>query len=114
MAKWYGAIGYAVPTETKSGVWEDVITERNYFGDILRNSRRTQSADKLNDDISLNHQISVVADPFALNSIQLMRYVTIMGARWTITDIEIQQPRLILNIGGVYNGPEPTGTSGTS
>lgn len=113
MAKWYGAIGYAVPTETMSGVWEDVITERKYYGDILRNSRRTQSADKLNDDISLNHQISVVADPFALSSIQHMRYVTIMGARWTITDIEIQQPRLILTIGGVYNGPEPTGTAGT-
>lgn len=113
MAKWYGAIGYAVPTEVRPGVWEDVITERNYFGDILKNRRRTEPADKLNDDISLNHQISIVADPFALNSIQLMRYVTIMGAKWTITELEIQQPRLILTIGGVYNGPEPSGASDT-
>lgn len=111
MAKWYGAIGYAVPTVIRPGVTEDVITEHMYYGDILKNNRRIQTTDQLNDNITLSHEISVVADPFAMSSIQYMRYVEIFGVAWEITNIEIQHPRLILSVGGVYNGKKPARTS---
>lgn len=107
MAKFYGAIGYAVTSETAPGVWTEGITERNYSGDVIRNTRRWQSSDKLNDDLVLNNLISIIADPFATQTFHAMRYIKWMGASWKITNVEVQRPRLILTIGGIYNGPTP-------
>ena len=104
MAKFYGAIGYTVTEETKPGVWMDKITERMYFGDLVRNTRRLQSSDKLNDDINVANEISIIADPFANENFHSMKYVEFMGAKWKITNVEVQYPRLILTVGGVYNG----------
>ena len=113
MTKFYGPIGYAVPTETRPGVWKDQIEERNYYGDIKRNSSRwTASPDSTNDDLNVNAQVSIVADPFAYNNFHSMKYIRFMGANWKITNVEPQDPRLILTIGGVYNGP--TKKSGTA
>lgn len=104
MAKFYGSVGYADTVETAPGVWEEGITERMYFGDLIRNTRRLQSSDTLNDDINVANEISIVADPFANQNFHKMRYVSFMGSRWKITNVEVQYPRLILTIGGVYNG----------
>lgn len=104
MAKFYGVIGYAVNEETSPGVWKEQITEREYFGDLIRNTRRLQSADQLNDNINVANEISIVADPFANENFHTMRYVKFMGAKWKITNVEVQYPRLILTVGGVYNG----------
>lgn len=104
MAKFYGAIGYAETLEISPGVWTEQITERNYYGELVRNVRRLQSADKLNDDINVSNEISIVADPFANQNFHSMRYVDFMGAKWKISNIEVQFPRLILTTGGVYNG----------
>lgn len=112
MAKWYGIIGYVVPTETKPGVWRNEITERNYFGDILNFNHRTQTADKLQDDFVIQNRLSIVADPFALESFRYIRYVSYMGANWEVTSAEVQYPRLILSIGGIYNGTDSGRTSG--
>lgn len=113
MAKFYGPIGYAIPTETRPGVWKDKIEEHNYYGDVIRNnSRWTSSSESTNDDLTLSSQISIVADPFANNNCHSMKYVRFMGANWKITGIEPRYPRLILTIGGVYNGPtEHSGTT---
>ena len=104
MAKWYGVIGYAETVETKPGIWEEQITERDYYGDLFRNSRRLQSTDKVNDDINISNQLSIVADPYAINNFYSMRYAEFSGAKWKITDVEVQCPRLILTLGGVWNG----------
>lgn len=104
MAKFYGSVGYADTVETAPGVWEEGITERMYFGDLTRNTRRLQSSDTLNDDINVANEISIVADPFANKNFHKMRYVSFMGSKWKITNVEVQYPRLILTIGGVYNG----------
>lgn len=104
MAKFFGAIGYFVTKETSPGVWEEDITERSYYGDLVRNVRKTQSSDGLNDDINVANEISIVADPFANENFHSMRYVHFMGAKWKIMSVEVQYPRLILTIGGVYNG----------
>lgn len=105
MAKFFGEIGYVESTETKPGVWTEGVTERNYFGDVIRNTRRWQTGENLNDDLLLNNTIGIVADPFANENIHTMRYVKWMGVAWKITNVEIQRPRLILTLGGVYNGP---------
>lgn len=106
MAKFYGAIGYAVTKETKPGVWMEKITERMYYGDLTRNTRKLQSTDQLNDNINVANEISIVADPFANENFHSMKYVEFMGAKWKITSVEVQYPRLILTVGGVYNGEQ--------
>lgn len=103
MAKWFGVIGYAETVEMKPGVWKEQITERQYYGDMTRNTRRLQSTDQLNDNISISNELSIVADPFANENFHSMRYVEYMGAKWKISDVEVQYPRLRLTIGGVYN-----------
>lgn len=104
MAKFYGSIGYAETSETSPGVWTEVITERNYYGDVVRNSKRWQSGENLNDNLVISNEISVIADPFAYENFHTMRYIKWMGASWKILKIDVQRPRLLLTIGGVYNG----------
>ena len=104
MAKFYGVIGYAETSETSPGVWTEGVTERNYSGDVIKNSSRWQRGESLNDDLVVNHQISILADPFAYENFYAMRYIRWMGACWKITNVDVQRPRLILTIGGVYNG----------
>lgn len=104
MAKWYGEIGYAITKETAPGVYKDTIETRNYYGDLTRNTRRLQSAGKVNDDINISNEISIIADQFAYYNFHAMRYLEFMGAKWKITNVEVQHPRLILSIGGLYNG----------
>lgn len=103
MAKFYGVIGYVKTVETKPGIWSEEVTERNYYGELVRNTRRLQTVDKVNDDVNISNEISIVADPFANENFHSMRYVEFMGAKWKITNVEVLYPRLILTIGGVYN-----------
>lgn len=103
MAKFYGAIGFASQQETAPGVWVEEIVERNYYGDLIRNSRRLQSSDKVNDDITISNQVSILADPYARENFHTMRYAAYMGTKWKITSVDVQYPRLILELGGVYN-----------
>ena len=103
MAKFYGVIGFAETVETVPGVWEEQITERDYFGDVIRNSRRLESSGHLNDDINIANEISIVADPFVNQNFHAIRYIEFMGTKWKISNVTVQYPRLILTIGGVYN-----------
>ena len=104
MAKFYGAIGYAIPAETKPGVWKDQITEKSYRGDFVLNQQRWQQSEKVNDDLNLDNSISVVADVFAYSNLGFMRYVVMGGKKWKITSLAINRPRIVLQIGGLYNG----------
>ena len=108
MAKFYGVIGYAVTKETAPGVWTEEIAEQSYYGDLTRNMRRLQDSGDLNDDITVANEISIVADPYANANFHSMRYVAFMGAKWKISKVEVQYPRLILTLGGVYNGKQAT------
>ena len=105
MAKFYGIIGFAETVETSPGVYTEQIVERSYFGDVIRNTRRLQTTDQLNDNINVSNEISIVADPFANEHFHTMSYIEYMGAKWKITNIDgSRYPRLILTVGGVYNG----------
>ncbi len=103
MAKFHGAIGYAVTEETKPGVLSERNVVRCYDGDFLKNSRRLQTADGVNDNINIANEVSIVADPYAYSNFHSMRYIEYMGAKWKIKSVEVAYPRLILTIGDVYN-----------
>jgi hypothetical protein len=105
-------VGYATSQETAPGVWTNQITERNYFGDVIRDTRRLEpSGEKLNEDVSLGNSFSIMADAYATENIGSMRYVTWQGQNWTVTNVEVRRPRLILSIGGLWNG-ETAGSPG--
>lgn len=109
MARFFGEVGYGESVEDPpgSGKWVDQITEFPYRGDVIRNVRNLQTADKLNDDITVSNSISIVADQYAVDHFFNIKYVRWAGALWTVTGVEVQSPRLILTLGSVYNGPTP-------
>lgn len=109
MARFSGKIGYGESQEIpeSSGVWEDVITEFTYFGDVIRNTKNVQNGEKINDNISVGNSISIVADEYANGHWFNIRYVIWQGIRWEVTEVEVNSPRLILRLGSVYNGPIP-------
>jgi hypothetical protein len=110
MAKWYGKVGYIATTETEPGYYETCPVERQYYGDVLRNTSRWTPSGNLNDNVDVSNQISIVADPFAYQKFHEIKYVEFMGAMWDVTSIEVQHPRLILTVGGVYNGEQARST----
>ena len=105
MAKWAGVIGFLDETkETAQSVYKEEFIERKYYGDVVKNNRRLVTADKVNDDISVQNQLSIVADPYAMNHFYSMKYATFCGAKWKVTDVQVEHPRLTLTLGGLWNG----------
>lgn len=107
MAKYYGNVGFAETTEVRPGVWVDTITERPYYGDLIRNFGKNQPSGGVNNNINIANSISIVSDPYANQNFLKIKYLEFMGVNWCVTDVEVNYPRLILTIGGVYNG-EPS------
>lgn len=103
MAKFYGKIGYIKTIETAPGIWVEQAIEKAYYGDLQKNYSKYQNTD-VNGDINISNVISIVADPYACENFQHMRYVIFMGAKWKISGADVQYPRIIINLGGLYNG----------
>jgi hypothetical protein len=106
VAKFYGKVGYGTSVEKAQGVFEDNIVEKHYYGDVIRNTRRVRDGEKVNDDLSVGNSISIVADPYASEHFFAIRYIEWAGTLWKVSDVEVQSPRLLLRLGGVYNGPK--------
>lgn len=103
MDKFYGPIGFATSVETAPDVFEETVVEKKYYGDILKDYRKLNTpSDQLNLGIDISNRISIVSDPYAQNHTHSMRYVEFLGSKWKIVDVEVQFPRLILSIGGLY------------
>lgn len=102
--KWSGAIGFAEDMETAPSVHTERMTEKHYYGDVVELNRQMQGSDQINEDITVGNQLSVLGDPFAQSNLYAMRYATFMGQRWKITGVRVQYPRLILTLGGIWNG----------
>lgn len=107
MARFFGSIGYGHAIETSPGVFEDKITEREYYGDVNRSQKQYDGEAKVIQNLRLNNEISIVADSYAEENFFAIKYVRWMGVRWVVTNVEVRRPRLILNLGEVYNGPTP-------
>jgi hypothetical protein len=107
MARYYGAVGFATSVETAPGVWSEVIVEKYYYGIVIRDTRQLRDGQNLNDDLSVSNSISIVASAYASEHILAIRYVKWSGVLWKVSDVEVQNPRLILRLGEVYNGLTP-------
>ena len=105
MPRFYGKIGYAMSVETPpgSGIWEDQIIERNYYGEILRNTKRFENTGQLNDNVRISNSFSIVADEYAYSYFHLIKYIEYNGVKWVVQSVDVQSPRLVLEVGGVYN-----------
>lgn len=108
MPKFHGRIGYGEQTELSPGVYVDAIVEYFYYGDVIRDSRQLQQRENLNEDLQVGVSISIVGNAYALENYLAIRYVEWAGELWTISNVEIQRPRLLLSLGEVYNGPTVT------
>lgn len=102
MNKFFGTIGFVKTEESAPGVWKPVTVEHGYCGDIIRNIERYNSDTKINGDVSLNNQISIIGDLYALENLQFIKFVRFLGTAWTVTSVEVNYPRLVLNLGNVY------------
>ena len=103
MPRYYGNIGFQEQVETAPGVWREKIVERQYRGEITRNQLRWNSGSEMNDDLRIDNAISIVFDPYLEKHISSIRYVTWMGSKWKVTSLSIQRPRVVLQLGGLYN-----------
>lgn len=106
MAKFCGVVGFGISGETVPGVWTDTIVEHTYYGDLIRNSRRLVESGNVNDNITIDNRISIIADPYACENFHAIRYVSFMGTLWKVVSVEVEYPRLLLTLGGEYNGEQ--------
>lgn len=106
MSKWFGKLGFVETKETEPSAYSEIVTERDCYGDLTRNMRRLQSRDKVNDDISLANTLSVIADPYVQEHFCNLRYVTLYGGKWKVTDASVEYPRIVLTLGGLWHGNE--------
>ena len=104
MNKYYGNLGFAESVEVRPGVWENQITVKPYYGDAIRYSKSYNVSEKVVDDVNISNQISIVSDPYVMNHFRNLKYLEWLGVKWKVTTIDIQYPRLLLTIGGEYNG----------
>lgn len=104
MAKFFGKIGFAKYSDGLPGVAEETIVERQYCGDVLRRARKLQGSDSVNDNITISDEISILADPYAVDNFHAIRCAEYLGTKWKVTGVSVQYPRLVLTLGGVYNG----------
>lgn len=103
MARFYGTIGFTFGTVEKSpGIWKDRIITRNYYGDTMRRRVTWHEGQKVNDDVKINHQISILADEYAEENAYLMKWVLWKGIKWKVESIEFERPRIILTLGDRY------------
>lgn len=105
--KFSGMIGFSETVEVRQGVFQESIVEKPYKGDVLRKINKWQNADKANDDLTVNNQISIVANEYAAEHFPFIKYVVFMGTPWKVNTVTVEPPRLILEIGGIYNGERP-------
>lgn len=113
MAKFFGKIGIASAKEVRPGVFAPDYAEKTYFGDVTTNQRKWEEGEGVNDDFNVGNVISIVADEYSFKHASLIRYVEWMGAKWKVKSIDIVPPRLILRLGGLWNGETPS-ASGTT
>lgn len=104
MAKFYGNVGFVQTVETAKDVWDTVETPKPYCGDLVRNQRRWEHGLDVNEDLTVSNEVSILADQFAYDNLDAIKWVEIMGSRWKVNSVTINYPRITLTVGGVYNG----------
>lgn len=111
MARYYGKVGFLkeeVESETRPSRFIPEMEERYYSGNLLKNYISSQASEKPVDDFTLNNDISIIADPYALNHFSSIKYVEFMNTLWEAKSAKVEYPRIRISFGGVYHGPTPS------
>lgn len=108
MAKFSGVVGYGEQQEISPDVYDEVIVEYPYYGDITKNSRVARDEGNVNQSLSVQNTISIVADAYAREHFHAIKYVKWAGTYWTVSEVTVERPRLLLRLGEVYNGRKAT------
>ena len=104
--KWYGYIGFAESVQDPNDptVYKNDIIEIPFYGDLKKLYKSDKEvANQINDNISINNIISVVANPFAMANFHKIKYITFAGTKWKITSVEVNYPRLEIYLGSAWN-----------
>lgn len=104
MSKFAGLVGYVTQEESVPGVWSPVENPKMMKGDIIRQSSTNQNGDKVNSDVSLNHRVSLLGDAYAFNNYYSLKWIQLNGRKWEISSVELQRPRIVVTVGGLWNG----------
>lgn len=107
MSRYSGKIGFAYEDEVSPGEYEKIITEKQYYGDYYKVQRQNRSQESTNDKLVIENEISIVGDPFSTDHMMDIVYATFLGKRLKVTHVTADSPRILLNVGEVYNGPLP-------
>lgn len=105
--KFSGRIGFWIGDEQgKPGVYGPKMVEKDYVGDVLRNSRKFQPAEnQINENLVTTNKLSIISDIYMKNYWPSIKYVLWNGVRWKVNSVDITSyPRVIIELGGVYNG----------
>ena len=101
--KFYGEVGFVKTIVNEVSVAEESVTLVPYYGEIIRDKRRIDSSDKIVKDISLQNEVSIVADKFMTDNLAWIKFVKWRGINWSVDSVDINYPRITLSLGGVYN-----------
>lgn len=105
MARFCGIIGFASTEQTIPGVWSEKIIEKRVYGDVIKNRQKTVSSN-INTESIISNEFSILANPYIQDNIPNIRYIQYRGVKWNVSSVDIEYPRLILSLGGVYNEQE--------
>lgn len=104
MAKFHGVVGFVQTFEIEPTIWDTKETTRSYYGDIIRNRRLWDKGTNPNEEFNVSNEVSIVADKFAMENLNAIKWVEFLGAKWMVTAVSVEYPRLSLTVGGLYNG----------
>lgn len=107
--KYSGNAGFRITdVEVEQDVFEPQVVVKKVRGDVVTSRyRRDQNGDKSTiDNIRITNQISLVADQFFMKHISNLLYLEYQGVKWKVESFTIRPPRVILDLGGVYNEQE--------
>lgn len=104
MERFYGKVGFVDTTLFSPGVYEEVATERPYYGEVERNSFRLNSGEKVNENVVIVNTITIVADAYATEHFSSIRYVEWLSSKWKVSSVQVERPIIRMTLGEVWNG----------
>ena len=103
--KYYGDVTFVLQHEDPNapGNWKEYAVTKPYMGDWKRIESKWTAGSNLIDDKRVNNQLEIISDPFAVMNFTHIRYVKWMGQKWAVNTVSLRPPRIVMEIGGLYN-----------
>lgn len=94
--KYSGNAGFRLEdVEVEPGVYEPKLVVKPIKGDLINDTTFSNQNN--------SNRLSIIAHPFLMTHITNLLYVTFMGQKWKVERYSIKSPRIILDLGGLYN-----------